>query len=150
MHMKVKVFQIRLNNDTLQSDQDNLNNFLESVTVMKTATELINGQSNLWSILVFYDNQKSENQTITDKVQVKDYTDLSDDEKIIFETLKQWRQDKATQLSVPNYLICHNSELMSVAKEKPQTLSALLKIKGFGEQKISKFGDDILAVLNTV
>src|SRR5690606_13052062 len=109
------------------------------------------GQSNFWSILVFYDEYTSEKHALTsDQVIVKDSTDLSDDEKTIFETLKQWRQDKATQLSVANYMICHNSELMSVAKVKPRTLVDLNKIKGFGEQKISKFGADILAVLNAV
>lgn len=149
--MKAQVFQLRLTNDNLQSDQDSLNNFLNSVSVKKTATELIQGQSNFWSILVFYDEYTSEKQALApDNVIVKDSTDLSDDEKTIFETLKQWRQDKATQLSVANYMICHNSELMSVAKVKPRTLIDLNKIKGFGEQKISKFGEDILAVLNAV
>jgi superfamily II DNA helicase RecQ len=149
--MKVKVFQLRLTNDNLQSDQDILNNFLNSVTVKKTATELIQGQSNCWSILVFYEDHKSEMQVLaSDKIMVQDTTDLSGDEKAIFETLKQWRQDKAAELSVANYMICHNSELMSVAKVKPQTLPDLIKIKGFGEQKISRYGDDILAVLNSV
>jgi superfamily II DNA helicase RecQ len=148
--MKVKVFQIGLANDNLQSDQEGLNNFLGSVTVKKTATQFINGQSNFWSVLVFYDERKSEKEVIApDKIMVKDTAELSDDEKYIFETLKQWRQDKATQSSVPNYMICHNSELMSVAKVKPQTLGDLSKIKGFGEHKISKFGDEILTVLNS-
>ncbi len=149
--MKAQVFQLRLTNDNLQSDQDSLNNFLNSVSVKKTATELIQGQSNFWSILVFYDEYKQEKQALApDNVILKDSTDLSDEEKTIFETLKQWRQDKATQLSVANYMICHNSELLSVAKVKPLTLGDLSKIKGFGEQKISKFGEEILAVLNAV
>lgn len=40
--MKVKVFHIRPTKENLQSDQDSLTNFLNSVTVKKTATELIN------------------------------------------------------------------------------------------------------------
>src|SRR5690606_16348677 len=121
-----KVFQIRLANDNLQSDQDDLNNFLGSVTVKKSATQLINGQSNFWSVLVFYDERKSEKEAIApEKIIVKDTEELSADEKYIFETLKQWRQDKATQLSVANYMICHNSELMTVAKVKPQTVGEL-------------------------
>ena len=61
--MKVKVFHIRLTKENLQTDQDNLNNFLDSVTVKKTATTLINGQPNFWSILVFYDDQNKEKPT---------------------------------------------------------------------------------------
>ncbi len=149
--MKVKVFHIRLTKENLQSDQDNLNNFLDNVTVKKTATELINGQPNFWSILVFYDDQKTEKQeNISEKISVTDENELTDDEKRIFSILKQWHQDKATQLNIPNFMVCHNTELVTIAKVKPQSLDDLSKIKGFGEQKIAKFGDDILAVLNSI
>lgn len=149
--MKVKVFHIRLTKENLQSDEDNLNNFLDNVTVKKTATELINGQPNFWSILVFYDDQKTEKQeNISEKISVTDENELTDDEKRIFSTLKQWRQDKATQLNIPNFMVCHNTELVTIAKVKPQSLDDLSKIKGFGGQKISKFGDDIIAILNSI
>lgn len=149
--MKIKVFHIRLTKDNLQSDQDSLNNFLESVTVKKTATELIKGQPNFWSILVFYNDQKTEKQGKTsDKISLTDESELTDEEKLIFSALKQWRQDKGTQLSIPNFMVCHNTELMTIAKVKPQSLDDLSKIKGFGEQKIAKFGDDIIALLNSL
>lgn len=149
--MKIKVFYIRLTKENLQSDQDNLNSFLDSVTVKKTATELINGQPNFWSILVFYDEQKVEKQEKTsDKISITDENELTDEEKRIFATLKQWRQDKATQLNIPSFMVCHNTELMTIAKVKPQSLDELSNIKGFGGQKIAKFGDDILALLNSI
>lgn len=149
--MKVKVFHIRLTKDNLLSDQDSLNNFLDSVTVKKTATELINGPTNFWSILVFYDDQKTEKQEkLSDKLSVTDLNDLTDEEKRIFSVLKQWRQDKGTQLNVPSFMVCHNTELMTIAKVKPQSLDELSKIKGFGGQKISKFGADIIALLNSI
>jgi|SRR5690554_4174769 superfamily II DNA helicase RecQ len=146
--MKVKVFHIRLTKENLQSDQETLNSFMENVSVKKTATELINGQVAFWSILVFYDDQKNEKSS--DKIAITDFSELTDDEKKIFEVFKQWRQDKATQMNVPNFVVCHNTELMTIAKLKPQTLEELMKIKGFGEHKIAKFGDDILALLNSI
>ena len=60
--MKIKHFYIRLNKENLQIDQDTLNSFLDNVVVKKTVTELINGQPNFWSILVFYDEQKADRQ----------------------------------------------------------------------------------------
>jgi len=36
--MKVKVFHIRLTKEYFQTDQDTVNSFLESVTVLKTET----------------------------------------------------------------------------------------------------------------
>ncbi len=149
--MKVKVFHIRLTKENLQFDQETLNTFMESVTVKKTATELVNGQTNFWSILVFYDDQKFEKtEKKWDKIAITDFSELTDDEKKLFEVFKQWRQDKATQMNVPNFVVCHNTELMTIAKLKPQTLEELMKIKGFGEQKIAKFGDDILALVNSI
>ncbi len=50
----------------------------------------------------------------------------------------------------PPFMVCHNSELMTVGKTNPQSFEDLPKIKGFGQQKISKFGDDILALLNWI
>ena len=149
--MKVKVFHIRLTKENLQSDQETLNNFLENVTVKKTAIELINGQPNFWSILVFYGDHKTERQEkYSDKISIDDENELTDEEKQIFATLKQWRQDKGTQLNIPNFMVCHNTELITIAKVKPQSLDELSKIKGFGGQKISKFGDDIIALLNSI
>lgn len=149
--MKVKVFHIRLTKENLQTDQDNLNNFLDNVIVKKTATELINGQPNFWSILVFYDDQKTEKENKTsDKISITDENELIDEEKNIYVALKHWRQDKANHLNIPNFMVCHNTELMTIAKVKPQSLDELSKIKGFGGQKISKFGDDIIALLNSI
>ncbi|MFZ4799840.1 MAG: HRDC domain-containing protein [Bacteroidia bacterium] len=146
--MKIKVFHIRLSKDKLQADQDLVNDFLDRVKVIKIATELINGQTNFWSILVFFENRKSGN--ISDKISYNIASELNSEEEEIFDTLKKWRHDKAAQLNIPSFIICQNTELITIAKEKPTTLNDLLRIKGFGANKISKFGDDIIAILNSI
>ena len=151
--MKIKHFYIRLNKENLQIDQDTLNSFLDNVVVKKTVTELINGQPNFWSILVFYDEQKADRQDKnSEKVAVTSETELTAEEKNIYDVLREWRQDKASELNVPNYVVAHNTELMTIAKIKPQSLHELSKGKGFvsGGQKIAKYGDDIIAVLNSI
>ena len=105
--MKVKVFHLRLTKENLQSDQDILNEFLESVAVKKTSTQIINGQPNFWSILVFYDDQKTTKaEKQSDKFAVTSDTELTTDEKRIFDTLKQWRLDKASELNIPSFMVC--------------------------------------------
>ena len=151
--MKIKHFYIRLNKENLQIDQDTLNSFLDNVVVKKTVTELINGQPNFWSILVFNDEQKADRQDKnSEKVAVTSETELTAEEKNIYDVLREWRQDKASELNVPNYVVAHNTELMTIAKIKPQSLDELSKVKGFvsGGQKIAKYGDDIIAVLNSI
>ena len=151
--MKIKHFYIRLNKENLQIDQDTLNSFLDNVVVKKTVTELINGQPNFWSILVFYDEQKTNRQDRnSEKIAVISETELTEEEKNIYDVLREWRQDKASELNVPSYVVAHNTELMTIAKIKPQSVDELSKVKGFvnGGQKITKYGDDIIAVLNSI
>ena len=147
--MKVKVFHIRLTKEHLQIDQENINDFLSSVSVQKTVSELVTGQPNFWSILVFYNDLKiQKEESRTNKIAVTELENQTEYETL--KTLKKWRQNKAEHLNIPNFMVCHNSELMTIAKLKPQTLDDFLKIKGFGRRKIAKFGSDILAVLNSI
>ena len=149
--MKVKVFQLRLTTEYLQIDQDSMNNFLDNVIVKKTSTELITGQTNYWSILVFYDELITEKSDKSfGKILIANESDLNEEEVKTFKILKQWRYDLATHLNIPSYMICNNSELIAIAKERPRTLDELSKIKGFGTQKTAKFGNDIIAVLNSI
>ncbi|MFV0159444.1 HRDC domain-containing protein [Empedobacter falsenii] len=151
--MKIKHFYIRLNKENLQIDQDTLNSFLDNVVVKKTVTELINGESNFWSILVFYEEQKTNRQDRnSEKNAVISETELTEEEKNIYDVLKEWRQDKASELNVPSYVVAHNTELMTITKIKPQSVDELSKVKGFvsGGQKITKYIDDIIAVLNSI
>ena len=124
---------------------------MESVVVKKTSVELVNWQTSYWSIIVFYDTTKSENQSNpTNKVSLTEESELPPEERQIYETLKRWRRDKANQLNVPSYVICHNTELMTLAKVRPQTLEELSNVKGFGGHKISNHGDEILQLLTSI
>lgn len=149
--MKVKVFHIRLTKEHFETDQETVNNFLDSVMVLKTETELLSGQVNFWSILIFYDEKaKGIKEKASNEVSYTIATELTDEEKKYFESLRLWRQDKAAHLGIPNFMICHNIELITIAKEKPTKIEDLNKIKGFGKRKIAKFGDDIIALLNSI
>ena len=149
--MKVKVFHIRLTKEYFQTDQDTVNSFLESVKVLKTETELISGQVNFWSILTFYDiKEKDLIEKDSNKISYTVATELTVEEKKYFESLRLWRQDKAAHLGIPSFMICHNIELITIAKEKPTKVEDLNKIKGFSKRKIAKFGDDIISLLNSI
>jgi len=47
-------------------------------------------------------------------------------------------------------MICSNSELVTLVKERPDSAEKLIGIKGFGDQKIAKFGEEIIAFLNSI
>lgn len=148
--MRVKVFHIRLTKENLQLDQDNLNDFLDSVSIKKIESELITGQPNFWSILLFYEEKGTELQKPSDKIAVITEDQLTEEEKHIYNALRKWRNDKAINQNLPSYVIAHNTQLMTIAKVKPQTLDDFINIKGFGGQKVAKYGEDIIAVLNSI
>jgi superfamily II DNA helicase RecQ len=150
--MQIKTFKIRLTDEHLIPDQDELNLFLETVTTKKTSCQLVtNDKSNYWSILVFYDQKTTREPRAqqTEKVSFPLNTELTDAEQKIHEAFKIWRQTKANELNLPAYMICSNAELISLVKTRPETIEQLLKLKGFGDQKIAKFGEDIIALLNS-
>lgn len=148
--MNLKLFQTRLDEQHIQNDQDTINRFMEEVTVKKTATQFVPGEPDYWSVMVFYENGKPKKPAYkeTEKLSVEADVELSKDEKEIVSALKQWRKDRASAVNLPDFMICHNAELLAVTKLKPRTMEELSRVKGFGEQKVAKYGDDIIAVLN--
>ncbi|MBC8883593.1 HRDC domain-containing protein [Flavobacterium piscinae] len=147
--MKVKHFRVRVSGEHLQNDQDAINQFLTEVTVEKTATNFITGMIDYWSVLVFYSpkTEKIKENNETEKVAVLNYEELTQEEKNTLNSLKHWRSETSSKLGLPQYMICHNSELMTIAKMRPDSIDDLKKIKGFGQHKINRYGNDILSLL---
>lgn len=65
----------------------------------------------------------------------------------VFERLRAWRAGVAKEQGVPAYVIFHDSTLRQIANESPSTLDALSKISGVGENKLARYGPQILYVL---
>jgi superfamily II DNA helicase RecQ len=142
--MNIKVFNIRLNKEHCQEDQNNMNEFLDSVEIKLTSTNFVTTSSvDFWSAVVFYETKKVR------KIN-QDEMELTYKEKEIYSALKKWRSSKAQLLVLPHYMICHNSQLISIAIKRPQNLEDFNTIKGFGENKIANFGEDIISLLNAI
>lgn len=146
--MNLKLFNTRLSTESALADQQAINSFMDSVSVKKTSTQFVPGNPDFWSILVFYEDLNGTHKKETEKQPAITEEDLNETEKSIYAALRLWRKDRATEINLPEFMVCHNATLMTVAKEKPQDLLALSKIKGLGDQKIAKYGDDIVAILN--
>jgi superfamily II DNA helicase RecQ len=144
--MNIRVFNIRLSKEFCIIDQNRMNEFLDSVEVKLTSTNFVTtGTMDYWSAVVFYDTKKNNEKP---KEEKPTFEDLSQQEKEIFLALKQWRTDFASNLGWSAFRVCHNSHLIAIAEAKPETLEELAKVKGFGEVRTEKYGEDILAVLN--
>jgi superfamily II DNA helicase RecQ len=159
--MKVKHFYIRLNKEHLQNDEDQMNAFMESVVVKKSATQFVSANNvNFWSILVYFTEIPLEVEQPTDENEPLDIKavnkqppfnpeTLNEIERERYENLKVWRADAAFKEGVPVYVIAHNSQLGAIARLNPNHPDDLLQLKGFNERKVHRYGDDIIAVLNS-
>ena len=69
---------------------------------------------------------------------------LTAEERRIFEKLRQWRHQIATQESIPVYLICQDKTLEHLVIVRPRTVEELNGIFGLGAAKISRYGMEML------
>jgi ATP-dependent DNA helicase RecQ len=66
----------------------------------------------------------------------------------LFERLKVWRREAATADNVPAYVILHDRVLRDIALQRPASIEALGTISGIGENKLLRFGQPLLALVN--
>ena len=52
--------------------------------------------------------------------------------------------------AMPPYVIAHNNTLAAIAQDRPRTMAGLRRVKGLGPAKLEKYGDKILAVVESV
>ncbi|TDX86811.1 HRDC domain-containing protein [Epilithonimonas xixisoli] len=143
--MKVKIFKIRVSEEFLESDQELINNFLAQSEVLHTNSKLIEEEINYWSVLISYEEKKLKN--ISSKAIPISEDELSEEETIIYNKLKDWRSEKAKETQLPAYIIFHNAHLVSIARYKPNNLEDLEQINGLGKSKTEKYGAEIIEVL---
>lgn len=65
----------------------------------------------------------------------------------LYNTLKAWRNSKADDLNVPQYMIIPQKTLLLLASHIPCSLAELKTIKGLGKKKIQQFGGEILELI---
>ncbi|MFQ6113872.1 MAG: RecQ family ATP-dependent DNA helicase, partial [bacterium] len=67
----------------------------------------------------------------------------------LFERLRTFRLQLAKEANLPPFIFFHDSVLQSLAACKPQTIEELYQVKGLGDNKISKYGIQLLNVIKT-
>ncbi len=66
-----------------------------------------------------------------------------------FAALKSWRAEVARAHNLPAYVVFHDATLAEMAREAPDTLTALAAISGVGAKKLGAYGGAILRVLGS-
>ncbi len=75
-------------------------------------------------------------------------TELSTKQAAIFDSLKEWRLEKAREKGMPAYCVSDDKSLRNLVIKSPQSLDEMHEVFGFGEKKIDLYGEDLLIILN--
>lgn len=144
--MKLKLFNLRLMQaDTTLQDQEAINTFMESVDVVKTSTQYVPDTPDFWSVLIFY-NEKKDKPAKTKKPRISE-ADLTEDEAVLYSALRLWRRDRAEEMNLPEFMVLSNPPLIEVAHVRPRDAKTLNAIRGMTSDKMTKYADDILAIV---
>ena len=65
----------------------------------------------------------------------------------LFEKLRLLRRELAIKANLPPYMIFSDATLTQMAQEKPSSMEEMSHIKGVGEFKLNRYGDDFLKVI---
>lgn len=66
---------------------------------------------------------------------------------VLWEALRECRQQLAAEHNVPPYVVFHDSTLRQMVNERPTDPEALLEISGVGQAKLEKYGETFLGVI---
>ena len=79
--------------------------------------------------------------------QPVDLSDLSEDARARYESLRVWRMQVAKAADVPAYIVMQNATAKAIASQNPSDLDSLGLIPGMGKARLEKYGADILRLL---
>ena len=152
--MKIRAFVIRLAKEHFQSDQEAVNSFLEKVQFKKSSTAFVEGENSFWSVLIHFEElpekiAESPSEEVI-KSPIVTYEDLNSEELEIVKQLKKWRIQRAEFEELPVFMILTNSDIYTLAREQPKEISDFIGLRGFGEKKIGRYGEEIIELLNSI
>src|SRR5215813_5373813 len=109
--------------------------------ITERGVEALNGKT----LLALSGLAHERSRPTPDKTAIEPFDDASG--VGLIEALKQWRREKAASLSVPPYVILHDSAVDEIARRRPQSPDQLRAIKGIGDGKLAQFGAEIIGVV---
>lgn len=139
--MAIRIFTIPFDPVNQIFSDEELRKFLLNKHVKRMQTEFFKMDQNAyWTVFIEYD-PVLEPHTPGEAIH------LDQHQKMLYQRLKQWRNETAEKNGHPPFFIGSNALLMDIAEKAPVTTEALREIKGFGAKKTEKYGKAIIGVI---
>lgn len=99
------------------------------VTLNELSWRVLRGQKKVWQKMVIVKKAKAKGE--------------------LFEALRSLRKELATKEKLPPYMIFSDATLTQMATDKPTDLELMKNIRGVGEFKLQKYGEEFLTVIKS-
>lgn len=99
------------------------------VTLNELSWQVLRGQKKVWQKMVIVKKAKAKGE--------------------LFEALRSLRKELATKEKLPPYIIFSDATLTQMATDKPTDLELMKNIRGVGEFKLQKYGEEFLTVIKS-
>ncbi len=137
-----RIITIPFSNKEVGFSVKELNEFVCNKRGVSYQAELMKSGGNYyWSVFIHYEEE------ITNNVE---YEFKNEQEKLIYEELKKWRNARAEKEGIPPYIIFTNKQLKDIVKIKCDTQESLKNISGIGESKSGKYGKEVIEIVASI
>ena len=145
--MKLKIFTLRFSDEADGFDDGKVRTFLEDKEVVELMEHFfIRGKTPYLTLVVSYREIAPEDRR--GRGRGRDPRDDLDPEEVrAYEALRTWRAAKARQEGIAAYMIATNKQLAAFVKRRAASKSDLDGVRGFGQARIDKHGEEILHIV---
>jgi ATP-dependent DNA helicase RecQ len=95
------------------------------------------------------DRKKTPAVRTTAHVTEPEETSLTDAEQRLLLALRDKRREIARNDAVPAYIVFSDRTLAEMALRRPASLEAMANVRGVGEMKLARYGEQFLAVIQS-
>lgn len=122
-------------------------NFIKSIIKNLLELKYIDLKPGTYSMLILNNRSikvlKSEEKVFMKLEKMEDEVINKD----IYNALKSWRKIKAIKEDIRPYIIFSDRTLIDISNIKPENKESLMNIRGMGEKKLQKYGEEILELI---
>ena len=69
-------------------------------------------------------------------------------DNVLYNKLKVWRRNRASIEGIKPYIIFSDATLIEICNSLPKSKEELINLRGIGEKKIQKYGEDIIGIIS--
>ena len=152
--MRVKVFTLAYSTTLGGFDEAPLSEFIRDKEVLAVRDHFfeVAGTPHLtcvvtWKQAPVASAESETTDSTTGTRQSSKLPSLDEPQRVLFDTLRDWRKSKAHEDGVPPYVVFTNRQLALLARNRPATPNALATIEGIGPKKIERYGHAVIALV---